>query len=398
MQLEITQLLYSFVCLIILASAIAWAGLAYPLRIAPYASLRFVIANSTCLLAIMLTMQRTAEPSYWFWQVADLLLLTVLMLFRSGVQRLFRLSYSLRWDLVILAVTAFVLFMQEPSAQSQHVFGLIFSAIAAYFCAMLTRDALLGIRPQINGQAGILLAIPPALLTLFFAARLLLLLLMDGPERNYLVDLNSPEGHHMLWFMIAQSLLMNVAMFAAALTKLVLRIKHLAERDILTGVANRRIGILRLEQAEKLYQRDQMAFCIVLMDLDYFKKINDSLGHVAGDAALKECAHRLSSALRGSDVLFRYGGEEFLVLLPMTELPGALEVAARLQHALSAKPWYWQEQELTLTASMGIASIQQANNLTSLIQMADQAMFQAKNAGRNCIMVHQVEMPLQIEN
>lgn len=398
MQLEITQLLYSFVCLIILASAIAWAGLAYPLRIAPNASLRFVIANLTCLLAIMLTMQRTAEPSYWFWQVADLLLLTVLMLFRSGVQRLFRLPYSLRWDLVILAVTAFVLFIQEPSAQSQHFFGIIFSAVATYFCAMLTRDALLGIRPQINGQAGILLAIPPALLTLFFAARLFLLLLMDGPERNYLVDLNSSEGHHMLWFMVAQSLLMNVAMFAAALTKLVLRIKHLAERDILTGVANRRIGILRLEQAEKLYQRDQMAFCIVLMDLDYFKKINDTLGHVAGDAALKECAHRLSSALRGSDVLFRYGGEEFLVLLPMTELPGALEVAARLQHALSAKAWYWQDQELTLTASMGIASIKQANNLTSLIQMADQAMFQAKNAGRNCIMVHQVEMPLQIEN
>lgn len=398
MQLEITQLLYSFVCLIILASAIAWAGLAYPLRIAPNASFRFVIANLTCLLAIMLTMQRTVEPSYWFWQVADLLLLFVFMLFRSGVQRLFRLPYSLKADFIILALTSVVLLSQEPSALSQHFFGLVFSAVAAYFCAMLTRDALLGIRPQINGQAGILLAIPSALLTLFFTARLVLLLLMDGPEQNYLVDLNSPEGHHMLWFMVAQSLLMNVAMFAAALTKLVLRIKHLAERDILTGVANRRIGILRLEQAEKLYQRDQMAFCIVLMDLDYFKKINDTFGHVAGDAALKECAHRLSSALRGSDLLFRYGGEEFLVLLPMTELPGALEVAARLQNALSAKPWHWQNQELTLTASMGIASIKQASNLTSLIQMADQAMFQAKNAGRNCIIVHQVALPLQIEN
>ncbi|MBN8447166.1 MAG: GGDEF domain-containing protein, partial [Gammaproteobacteria bacterium] len=164
------------------------------------------------------------------------------------------------------------------------------------------------------------------------------------------------------------------------------------------GIANRLMGLLRLEQAEKLFSREQLTFCIVLLDLDYFKRINDTLGHPAGDAALKECASRLNSALRSSDVLFRYGGEEFLALLPMTELDGALEVAARLQQALSGSPWQWQGENVQLTASMGVASIRQAGNLTSLIHMADQAMFRAKSAGRNCIMLHEVDLPLQVEN
>jgi diguanylate cyclase (GGDEF)-like protein len=397
LQQSITELLYIFVSLIICTSALAWLGLAYPLRIASSASLRFAFANIVCLSAIMLTIQRTSLPILWFWQIADLLLLLVFVLFRSGIQRLFRLQSSLRVDLLLLLLGAILLLIKNPGVASEHYFGIVFSVLASWYCAMLTKDALMAIRPQINGLAGTILAIPPALLTIFFSMRLLVLIIA-GPDAVALVDLNSEEGQQMLWFFVAQSMLMNIAMFSAALAKLVFRIKHMAERDMLTGIANRRMGLMRLEQAEKLYTRDQLTFCIVLLDLDYFKRINDTFGHPAGDAALKECAIRLSSVLRSSDVLFRYGGEEFLVLLPLTELEGALEVAARLQHALSGAPWQWQDENVQLTASMGVASIRQAGNLTSLIQMADQAMFRAKSAGRNCIMLHEVELPLQVEN
>lgn len=397
MQQNITELLYVFVSLVICTSTIAWVGLAYPLRIASSASLRFALANLVCFLAIMLTMQRTELAIYWYWQVADLLLLCVFVIFRSGIQRLFRLKPSRRVDLWLLLLAAVLFFSKAPGVASQHYFGLIFSSFAAWFCAMLTKDALLAIRPQINGIAGTVLAIPPALLTIFFTTRLLILL-SAGPNVAALIDLNAESGQQMLWFFVAQSMLMNIAMFSAALAKLIVRIKQLAERDMLTGIANRRMGLLRLEQAEKLYSREQLTFCIVLLDLDYFKRINDTLGHPAGDAALKECASRLNSALRATDVLFRYGGEEFLALLPMTELDGALEVAARLQQALSGTPWQWLGKDVVLTASMGVASIQQAGNLTTLIQMADQAMFRAKSAGRNCIMLHEVALPLHAEN
>lgn len=397
MQQSITELLYFFVSLITCTSALAWLGLAYPLRIASSASLRFAFANVVCICAIMLTIQRTSLPILWFWQVADLLLLLVFVLFRSGIQRLFRLQSSLRVDLLLLLLGAILLLIKDPGVTSEHYFGIVFSVLATWYCAMLTKDGLMAIRPQINGLAGTILAIPPALLTIFFSMRLLVLIIA-GPDAVALADLNSEEGQQMLWFFVAQSMLMNISMFSAALAKLVFRIKHMAERDMLTGIANRRMGLMRLEQAEKLYTRDQLTFCIVLLDLDYFKRINDSLGHPAGDAALKESASRLSSVLRSSDVLFRYGGEEFLALLPMTELDGALEVAARLQHALSGAPWQWQGETVQLTASMGVASIRQAGNLTALIQMADQAMFRAKSAGRDCIMLHEVELPLQVEN
>lgn len=400
MQHTTTELLYIFVSLIISTSAIAWVGLAYPLRIARSASLRFALANLLCLIAIVLTMQRSTELSYWQWQFADVLLLSVFLLFRSGIQRLFRLIPSLRLDLILLMLVAIFVLTQPPGVQSQHIFAVTFSALATWYCAMLTKDSVQAIRQQINGIAGTVLAIPPALLTLFFGVRLAILVNVS-PEQAYVVDLNSSEGIHMLWFLVAQSLLMNISMFSAALAKLVMRIKQLAERDMLTGIANRRMGLLRLEQAEKLYSREQLTFCIVLLDLDYFKRINDTLGHPAGDAALKECAVRLNTALRASDLLFRYGGEEFLALLPMTDLAGALEVAGRLQQALSSEPWQWQGQDqhhsLQLTASMGVASIEQAGDLTTLIHMADQAMFRAKSAGRNCIMLHEVAMPLHAE-
>lgn len=397
MQHNITELLYIFVAFIISTSAIAWLGLAYPLRIASSASLRFAAANFICLAAIALTMQRTELAVYWYWQVADLLLLSVFIVFRSGLQRLFRLTPSLRVDLLLMLLGVVLFFTREPGVADQHYFGLVFSALAAWFCAMLTKDALMAIRPQINGLAGTILAIPPALLTVFFLFRFAVLF-FAGPHVASFADLNSEAGQQMLWFLVAQSLLMNISMLSAALAKLVVRIKQLAERDMLTGIANRRMGLLRLEQAEKLYSREQLTFCIVLLDLDYFKRINDTLGHPAGDAALKECANRLNSALRASDVLFRYGGEEFLALLPMTELAGALEVAARLQQHLSSEPWFWRGEKVELTASMGVASIRQAGNLTSLIHMADQAMFKAKNSGRNCIMLHEVELPLHAEN
>ena len=180
---------------------------------------------------------------------------------------------------------------------------------------MLTKDALMAIRPQINGIAGTVLAIPPGLLTIFFTARFTASAGGSSACPQALADLNAESGQQMLWFLVAQSMLMNISMFSAALAKLVVRIKQLAERDMLTGIANRRMGLLRLEQAEKLFSREQLTFCIVLLDLDYFKRINDTLGHPAGDAALKECASRLNSALRSSDVFISAtGGRRFLAL------------------------------------------------------------------------------------
>lgn len=159
--------------------------------------------------------------------------------------------------------------------------------------------------------------------------------------------------------------------------------------DPLTGVYNRR-GLFELAKADfKKANSDGSPISAIMIDLDHFKAINDAYGHPVGDQVLRELAKRCKSCIRGLDYLGRYGGEEFLVILPETNLNTARIVAERLRTMISNKPMMTEEGlELKVTASLGIA--QRDKNTTSLetlITRADQAMYVAKHRGRDCVAV-----------
>ena len=128
---------------------------------------------------------------------------------------------------------------------------------------------------------------------------------------------------------------------------------------------------------------------VVMADIDHFKKVNDTHGHGVGDIVLKEVARRLKNGLRLTDVVGRYGGEEFAVLLPDTSPEAAREVVERLRHAVAATPIEAEGRSLTVTASFGIASRSVAGeNLEHLLTFADRALYRAKDLGRNRVEVH----------
>ena len=171
----------------------------------------------------------------------------------------------------------------------------------------------------------------------------------------------------------------------AQLQEALLRVTELATRDELTGLHNRRSLMDRLEHETQRVERGCQGFCICLLDLDYFKRINDQHGHQAGDAVLLQFAVSARTLLRSTDLLARYGGEEFVLLLPETALETARLCVARLQDELRQVAFAGLPPELRITMSAGIAHYQSPETLPSLIERADQALYRAKEGGRDRI-------------
>jgi diguanylate cyclase (GGDEF)-like protein len=159
----------------------------------------------------------------------------------------------------------------------------------------------------------------------------------------------------------------------------------LATLDGLTGVFNRREFNRRFKNELERAQRYHHNCCLIMFDIDHFKKLNDTYGHPAGDEALKHFANLLKTQVRPADVVARYGGEEFGVILPETEIAKAVEVAERLRKLIETQTVAIStEQTIHITSSIGISVFpQDASETYSLLEAADQALYAAKRSGRN---------------
>ncbi len=159
------------------------------------------------------------------------------------------------------------------------------------------------------------------------------------------------------------------------------QLEYLAASDALTGLANRRSIMQALDEELERHQRSGEPFSCTLLDVDHFKLVNDTYGHLVGDAVLRQIALQLKVTLRTYDRVGRYGGEEFLCLLPGADLATARVAAERLREAIHAKVTSGQGEKIS--ASFGIAWWQPDEDATQLLARADQAMYRAKMDGRN---------------
>ncbi|HCI82526.1 MAG TPA: hypothetical protein DHW02_22860 [Ktedonobacter sp.] len=175
-----------------------------------------------------------------------------------------------------------------------------------------------------------------------------------------------------------------------------------AVTDAITGLPNHRAIMSRIDEEVARCERMQSQCAILFLDIDHFKRVNDTWGHRAGDAILCEVATRLQTTLRLSDVVGRYGGEEFALLLPETDVVGASETAERLRLAIAMYPCVWQSEDgasnatIAITASIGVVAYgMHGTTRETLVERADQAMYRAKQKGRNRICVADIEEPIQ---
>ena len=164
-----------------------------------------------------------------------------------------------------------------------------------------------------------------------------------------------------------------------------------AYRDPLTGVNNRAALDNALEQEINLAQRHETPLSIIILDVDMFKRVNDTYGHIAGDAVLKRIAESMTECARGSDVIYRYGGEEFVILLRNTDEPGATLLAERIRKAIESILLKYDNFDIRFTASAGLATLSKTDNFESLLERCDKALYAAKEQGRNRVVVSESE-------
>jgi diguanylate cyclase (GGDEF)-like protein len=164
-------------------------------------------------------------------------------------------------------------------------------------------------------------------------------------------------------------------------------LERAATSDPLTGLLNRRAMMEQLKYQEVRYQRNRNPFVILLVDLDHFKAVNDTYGHDAGDKVLVEATEHLRKSTRSQDVVSRWGGEEFLILLPETSMEGGAVSAEKVRKHIEDQKFMIGEQVVQLTLSVGVAEYRAEMTLNECIKSADAALYRAKRHGRNRVEV-----------
>lgn len=163
-------------------------------------------------------------------------------------------------------------------------------------------------------------------------------------------------------------------------------LERLAQTDALTGMLNRGALMTQLTLEIERTKRYEHAVSLLMIDLDHFKAVNDSYGHPAGDSVLTELASILNNTCRTSDQIGRYGGEEFLIILPETSIEEATELAERIRVAVMNHPFCRSLLlHLDITCSIGVAKLEPEQSEAELLQLVDEMLYKAKNSGRNCV-------------
>ena len=183
-------------------------------------------------------------------------------------------------------------------------------------------------------------------------------------------------------------LAVNFGFIAIVNVKIAAQLAHAAGRDWLTGVINRG----RLEQASEIVQASSIRLgqtqAMLLMDLDKFKLINDTYGHLSGDIVIKFFAELVAESIRGIDILGRYGGEEFCVLMPNSNEAEAFVLAQRIREKYQTSPIFLGNKQIECTVSIGVCdSNYVGNNFKHMFEAADKALYTAKNSGRNKVII-----------
>jgi diguanylate cyclase (GGDEF)-like protein len=160
-----------------------------------------------------------------------------------------------------------------------------------------------------------------------------------------------------------------------------------AHKDPLTGIGNRAAMSVTVHREIELAFRHNRSLGVIMMDVDHFKKVNDQYGHMAGDSVLKSLVECTDNTVRITDMLFRYGGEEFVILMPETNEAGVLRLAKRIRRRIEKLETKFDDNTINATVSLGIANLIESDDEKTLFARADEALYKAKREGRNCIRV-----------
>ncbi|MBI5255074.1 MAG: GGDEF domain-containing protein [Burkholderiales bacterium] len=378
MDLNLPPLLWLVACQMVL-HALMWGLSGVLLRESRTAVAHWGLFMLLLGTGLALAGARDEPRLWWTYNGANLVTLLGFVIMRRGTEQFMRVPASDKEQLAVLLPVAVVVGLAGPGEQWAALrIALVYAAqgFVVLRTVMTVRPALL----QEFGRGAMLAIVVPAsgIATILFTLGLRQALNWRLP-----MEMQHNDGAN-LWLMVLYltgSAMFSFGFMVMLTQRLVSTLRQASVRDPLTGLFNRRAMTEALERQWLRHRRTQAPLAVLAIDIDHFKRINDTLGHAAGDSVLIHLSTLLQNHVRGEDVVGRVGGEEFLLLLPDTQAPQAIALADRLRVLVRA-------ESLGTTISVGIALAHSVDDSAeSLIARADAALYRAKDAGRNRIEV-----------
>jgi diguanylate cyclase (GGDEF)-like protein len=368
---------------------LSWLAIGGTMRLVHRSANRFFLANLCFGLSVFLLSQRTPQPSYLHYHGVEWLIFAGLAAFHAGILTVVNLpqpATRLRRALPIVLAMAITVPL-PPNPSSFMVRALVFSCTVAWLSAICFIDCSRGLRGDpFPARARWIIGMPFLLVSLAMAVRAVMTALYP-PVTGTGPFVPVPDFTPYLWALTILQVAMNISLAGLTAGRLVMRISALAERDHLTGCLNRRTWEQRLQIEFARSGRTGDSLACVFFDLDDFKRVNDEHGHDVGDQLLRHVVQLIQQQLRAVDALGRYGGEEFVLLLPGTQRDGARDVAERIRLSLLDAPLRVGQDEIMVAASFGVAVMGETETQASFLRRADDAMYEAKRLGRNRVEV-----------
>jgi len=352
----------------------------------------FAGLSTLSFLALMVALhQQVPLPAEYLRAVGNLFGVAAMLALHRGI-RLFvdaplpNGTHALA--LVVVLVASWLGLAPEHAALRVSVNAAVLTAIAIAIAADLYRYG----RDVVRRRHSWLLVVPLAAAALGFSLRGVRALWRAQAVAEEMITDSAVNVVSAIGYMTI-ALTFHATLMGLVVGRILAELRYRSRHDALTGLLNRRAMEERLLAQVQRSRRTGEPFAVLMLDLDHFKAINDRHGHAAGDRALQHASATLKSGLREVDAVARFGGEEFLVLMPGATLEAALPVAERLRTALVADAPRVDGAMLLLSTSIGIAQWREPEDPSHVVMRADAALYEAKSRGRDCVVVETATSP-----
>jgi diguanylate cyclase (GGDEF)-like protein len=364
--------------------AAGWWAAGRRLRLSSEPAKHWSLFSGMSGLAALCPLLPLQWPPVWLVGMAASAVVVALLALSRGLDLFFKQPTRDRQYRLVGAISAAIILLPALWPQSLAWNQQVLAALLGVVAVRAARPALIHTSREFGDPIAWLLALP------LLGGGLALAVLWSGlrPELDLNVGLTPADSliNRALMLAMMAACLMFVMMLAyLVMMRLVQRLRYLSSHDALTGLLNRRALEERLVRELKIFRRSHRSFAILLLDVDHFKRINDTWGHKAGDRALTQLARVLQATVREVDEVGRFGGEEFCALIRGADAAGAREAAERIRlAAMAIKPAPRAED---MTISIGVMAVDAPQwgqfNISQLLDRADRALYRAKHSGRN---------------
>ncbi len=371
--------------------AVGWWLAGWRLGMSRRAAAHWIVATIASAIGVSCVLTRGSWSDLIGYGLANLMAMLTFTAMRRGVQIFLRLPRTDRESCWLFVMLMGVLAAGLGRIEFRPYMTVFTSALMAWTLLLTAREVYGALSRAGDLVSARVIAAPMAVLGVVYAARVVAAFWRPDLAARPLHEGNAVNlGLGVLLVMVG--LVLNLILGYMVASRLVGRLHRLSQRDPLTGLLNRRGLSPHLAREVGRLRRYGQAYAILMVDIDHFKQINDRHGHAAGDDALVLLARVLRHVAREVDQVARVGGEEFCLLLPTSDLDGALRLGQRVQQAVREAPWDELRRALDgpLTVSIGVAIAADAEETSeSVLARADSALYRAKSLGRDRVVLAQ---------